>query len=72
VLTERSSLKNNLRIRNPFEDDPTPTKKPKLSNDVIYHIPTIDRKTEDIHYLTTPQLPHMDKFLWGMEGERYT
>lgn len=71
-LTEPSSLKTNIRIRDPFEDDPTPTKKRKLSSDVTYQIQPIDKTVEEIYHLTSPPLPHVDNFLWGIEEPRCT
>ncbi|XP_061184831.1 uncharacterized protein LOC133192841 [Saccostrea echinata] len=72
-LTESSILKSNIRIRDPFQDDPTPTKKKrKLDSDVTYSIPSIGNTMEDIYNMTSTLLPHIDNFLWGMETPRYT
>lgn len=72
TLTESSSVKNSLRIKNPFEEDPTPTKKRrKLSNDVTRFVHSVDSVMEDILNGTSPLLPHMDSFLWGTDGPRF-
>ncbi|XP_062586445.1 uncharacterized protein LOC134248040 [Saccostrea cucullata] len=72
-LTESSILKSSIRIRDPFQDDPTPTKKKrKLNSDVTYSIPSIDTTLEDIYNMTSSLLPYMDNFLWGMEAPRFT
>lgn len=72
TLTESSSVKNSLRIKNPFEEDPTPTKKRrKLSNDVTRFVHSVDTVMEDILNGTSPLLPHMDSFLWGRDGPRF-
>lgn len=72
TLTESSSVKNSLRIKNPFEEDPTPTKKRrKLSNDVTRFVHSVDTVMEDILNGTSPLLPHIDSFLWGTDGPRF-
>lgn len=72
TLTESSSVKNSLRIKNPFEEDPTPTKKRrKLSNDVTRFVHSVDTVMEDILNGTSPLLPHMESFLWGTDGPRF-
>lgn len=72
TLTESSSVKNSLRIKNPFEEDPTPTKKRrKLSNDVTRFVHSVDTVMEDILNGTSPLLPHFDSFLWRTDGPRF-
>ena len=71
ALLESSCAKSNIRIRDPFEEDPTPTKKRrKLSNDAMRA--SVDTMMEDILGGTSHLLPHIDSFLWSKEGPRFT